>query len=750
MRKRSPRILYLTSSWPHGQAFGGQLRALHIGRALRQIGDVTLSVISSDIPNEEALRRSGEDFRVAPAVPVLSRPDRTLFHRARRGLDTRYYLNVHGCAADPVARTRLFHSFASFDLIWILNSRTPNILNRWHWPKSHLDIDDIPSTYLRTVSRNASALRLRFKAQVQQALLKRRERRFSERFITQSVCSEEDKLYLGGGDQIHVIPNGYERPLTDPPRNPATSPPRIGFMGLCTYGPNLEGVKWFLRECWPAIRQAIPGIRFRLAGKGTTGPDVPTDSDVDALGWIDDPAAEIATWSATVIPIQFGGGTRIKIADAFSRKCPVVSTTIGAYGYAVEDGRQLRIADTPAAFSEACTRLVRSREEGVQLAQRAWQEFLQNWTWESIAPAVWTAAEDCLRRSHKTADVTFISDGPAPKLIPSAVPNDGGSTRVRRPMVSVGLPVYNGEKYLNRALDSICNQDFGDFELIISDNASTDGTEEICKTYAAKDRRIRYFRNEKNIGAIPNYRKVFELSQGEFFKWCAHDDVCHLSFLRRCVETFAGAPQSVVLVYPWCELIDEFGNVLEQASDHVDTRSKRPHQRLGRVIRRASYAYPIWGLIRSECLRKTALMGSVWYGDRLLLAELSLLGQIWEVPEVLSQLRNHPGNSVAICGDGHRKEAIGDLNRISKGSRQTLQTWTDPSAAPRRIWLPVREELCLEYLKRAHNAPLPRFEKLLCYFTVVTVSYWGRFAKRSGMWKKMLLASVLHNESLLP
>src|SRR5262245_2687463 len=106
MRKRSPRILYLTSSWPHGKAFGGQLRALHVGRALRQIGDVTLSVVSSDIPDEETLRRSGEDFCLAPRVPVLLRPERTLFHRARRGLDTRYYLNIHGCTADLAARAR--------------------------------------------------------------------------------------------------------------------------------------------------------------------------------------------------------------------------------------------------------------------------------------------------------------------------------------------------------------------------------------------------------------------------------------------------------------------------------------------------------------------------------------------------------------------------------------------------------------------------------------------------------------------
>ena len=312
---------------------------------------------------------------------------------------------------------------------------------------------------------------------------------------------------------------------------------------------------------------------------------------------------------------------------------------------------------------------------------------------------------------------------------------------MRDPIVSVGLPVYNGEKYLKQALYSICNQDFHDFELIISDNASIDGTAEICKTYAAKDRRIRYFRNEKNIGAAPNYEKVFKLSRGELFKWCAHDDVCHSGFLRRCVETFAGAPPSVVLVYPRCELIDEFGKVVGQAIDRVETKARRPHRRLGTVIRRMSYAYPIWGLIRKEYLSKSSLTGSVCYWDDVLLAELSLFGEIWEIPEVLSQQRCHPGNSIAICSSEQSDEVSSDLNKASKKTRQALLQWTDPSKCAKRIWLPVQEERCVEYMKRVYHAPLPCFEKLLCYLTVFTVSYWRRFAKWGGMRKRTLLGS---------
>ena len=88
-----------------------------------------------------------------------------------------------------------------------------------------------------------------------------------------------------------------------------------------------------------------------------------------------------------------------------------------------------------------------------------------------------------------------------------------------RSRVSIGLPVYNGEKYLEQALISILSQTYTDFELIISDNASTDRTQAICREYAAKDPRIRYYCNEENLGAAPNHNRVFELASGEYFKW---------------------------------------------------------------------------------------------------------------------------------------------------------------------------------------------------------------------------------------
>src|SRR5246127_6023313 len=113
------------------------------------------------------------------------------------------------------------------------------------------------------------------------------------------------------------------------------------------------------------------------------------------------------------------------------------------------------------------------------------------------------------------------------------------------PLVSVGLFVYNGERFIEEALQSILKQTFTDFELIISDNASTDRTGEIVKAYAERDNRIRYYRNEKNIGAGWNARRVYELATGKYFKWATADDFLEPDLLRRCVEILESDPGCV-------------------------------------------------------------------------------------------------------------------------------------------------------------------------------------------------------------
>ena len=245
-----------------------------------------------------------------------------------------------------------------------------------------------------------------------------------------------------------------------------------------------------------------------------------------------------------------------------------------------------------------------------------------------------------------------------------------------------------------------------------------------------------------NIGAAPNYRRVFELAHGEFFKWFAHDDVCLPNFLSRCYATIKTAPADVALVYPRCEFIGEYGEVLPGQSDSIASQFDRPYRRLARVVGRASRGGPFWGVVRPDYVRRTRLAYSVSYWDDLMLAELALLGKIWEIPEVLFQVRCYPGNAVALASQEQGTAVVHNPSKANRKTRRALVAWTDPSAAARPLWLPIEEERCWEYMKCVHHVPLPAVEKAICYCTVPAVSYWRRFRKIGGMWKSKLRATA--------
>jgi glycosyltransferase involved in cell wall biosynthesis len=272
------------------------------------------------------------------------------------------------------------------------------------------------------------------------------------------------------------------------------------------------------------------------------------------------------------------------------------------------------------------------------------------------------------------------------------------------PRVSVGLPVWNGEKYLRLALDSILRQDYTDFELIISDNASTDATQNICREYAAKDPRIRYYRNEKNIGASGNFNRVFELAQGEFFKWSAHDDVHLPGFLRRCTEVIDQAPKTVVLVAPKTETVDEYGKIIDTPVESLDTRRPRPHQRVEDVLRKVFWATAQFGLFRTDALRRTHLIQPFFAADNVLLVEIALIGEIWELPETLFQRRLHPG-----------------MSTMANKHWRDLQNWFDPSQRGLKRFIPPTLRLGLEIVRAVTAARLPLRQRLLCCFTFFLV-----------------------------
>ena len=287
------------------------------------------------------------------------------------------------------------------------------------------------------------------------------------------------------------------------------------------------------------------------------------------------------------------------------------------------------------------------------------------------------------------------------------------------------MPVYNGANYVRRSMQSLLAQDYEDFELLISDNASTDETESICREFAEFDGRNRYFRNETNIGASQNYNKVFRLARGQFFKWAAHDDECHRTMLRRCVEVLERAPAQVTMVYPLAEMIDEQGKTLRPVLDRIESRDPRPHRRLARLLWSLSQCDPVFGLFKTEYLRKTQLIGSFFGADNVLLCELAMLGEIWELDEVLFRLRQHPGRSM----------------RANQSARARA-AWYDPAAAQQLVVIPDWERMVWELLMSAHRLSLPPEEKLRCCLVILGIHYWRRFKNAGGRMKSRLKASL--------
>lgn len=222
------------------------------------------------------------------------------------------------------------------------------------------------------------------------------------------------------------------------------------------------------------------------------------------------------------------------------------------------------------------------------------------------------------------------------------------------PKVSIGLPVFNGEKYLAQAIQSILDQTFEDFELIISDNASTDGTAKICMDAAARDPRIRYFRHERNLGAAPNHQFTFNEALGDYFKWSAHDDILKPAWLERCVEVLDSHPE-VQLAFPLTLVIDEAGDVVRK---HVPyggrLMSSRPSERFCDFVCRQNDCIAIFGLARRRELETTDLITAREESDRHLLAELALRGPWWEIPEYLFERRHHREAYSHSVARGHR------------------------------------------------------------------------------------------------
>ena len=206
--------------------------------------------------------------------------------------------------------------------------------------------------------------------------------------------------------------------------------------------------------------------------------------------------------------------------------------------------------------------------------------------------------------------------------------------RRESPLVSVGFPVFNEEMRLPAALDSILAQDYGNLEVIICDNSSTDATLELARAYASRDARIAVHANDVNRGASFNFNRCFELASGRYFTWASGHDTRHPEAIGKCVTALEDDLR-LALCYPssvWRRLDGTTAPVLD---DGIDTRGLPPPLRLRRTIERLETCNAVHGVIRSEALAATRLFRNCFGSDHVLLAELSLLGEFRQLEEVL-------------------------------------------------------------------------------------------------------------------
>jgi glycosyltransferase involved in cell wall biosynthesis len=314
----------------------------------------------------------------------------------------------------------------------------------------------------------------------------------------------------------------------------------------------------------------------------------------------------------------------------------------------------------------------------------------------------------------------------------------------RNPRVSIGLPVYNGEQHVAEAIESLLTQTYDDFELIISDNASSDSTETICRSFAERDSRIRYHRQPRNKGGMWNFNHVVGLARGRYFKWAAHDDICAPTFLERCVEALDDIPE-IVACYTQAAKIDRTGRrVSEDPEEGLGPRgvvhtteagfprkyhdSSHPHRRFQGVLLGTHWAVDFFGVIRTDVLRQTLLIPYCYGGEKVLTAELALHGPFHEIPETLFFTRVHS----AASGNDNSASAQRSFN-APKASR--LSEFT-------------RLKLLIGYVRAVQNTKLGLGERFKCW--LVILRYLLQVNKWKRIFRNLLSGAGVGNRKLRP
>jgi glycosyltransferase involved in cell wall biosynthesis len=275
------------------------------------------------------------------------------------------------------------------------------------------------------------------------------------------------------------------------------------------------------------------------------------------------------------------------------------------------------------------------------------------------------------------------------------------------PRISIGMPAYNSSPTIGATIESLLAQSFTDFELIVSDNASTDATRELVEGYASRDRRVRYLRQPVNIGVNPNYSHVVRCARGELFKWSSSSDWCAPSFLERCLQVLQ-THDDTVLAVPRTRLFRGSTATSEDYPSDIEILDDRPSARLKRLNSTLALNNAMNGLIRMSALRRTRLLGTYMSADVVLMGHLALLGKFRLVNERLFYRRMEKATATALQDAAtvlaqHYPEP--GAHTLFQGSKQQAQ-----------------------WVRAALTAPMPLGERMRCLAYVAKMCYWKREA----------------------
>ncbi len=394
MRKRNLRILYTCDKLPYPPDVGVRQRIFNIGRLLQKHGEVTIAIVSPFFINDTTMNENHRFFKEIEVFSAFENAGRSPFSKCQQ-LFAKHNVGCRYRSLTKDEQDRFLELARAHDITWFHTLRTADSTGIYSLPYSVVDLDDVNSEKYKLDVRTRDSIFEKARMKWRELLWRRWERDAMNRFTMVCVCSSLDKDIMGGGQNICVVPNGFKSPASKPIRTYG-SQKRLGFIGALRYYPNEDGVLWFVRDVLPYILKIIPDVRFRVIGKLPSSGILCNHPSVDFLGFVDDSTPEMSTWSACIVPLRIGGGTRIKILDAFSKKCPVVSTPLGAYGLSVKNNCEIILADDAAAFADACTRLLEQPETSKFLAEAGWSLFQHKYTWDSIAPVIEKVVEQCL------------------------------------------------------------------------------------------------------------------------------------------------------------------------------------------------------------------------------------------------------------------------------------------------------------------------------------------------------------------